>query len=443
MAWLILCETSELAVESARAAQTIGLSVEPQITNRWFQDARQELSRNNPIAIALIQPPSVELSVELSHIARSNKVDIAIAILERSVPNDSFLDVCSDLGIIGVTEIPPLIAAIAFLESDIISPWCASARSLSVVDRTRLRPVLVSGTRASGQLSSEKDGLIAWSSESKPAPVLLGETRDVAMAIAALHAADRTTPHVVSSVEGVERQAVLDVIFGPPRALSDPASKAALQPYGIPLPTEELCSSASRTAAEANRIGYPVRVALASPDLRIWDHPDLVVDGVDNAARVREVFGLLMGLAKSLSPNSRLLGVTVAAANEAAALLRVRAKPLPHKRAAIEIGFADPHGKASGDSTMSILPAPMASVERALARLKGRDLIFSGSKVQSRENVESIGDTLQRVAAFVNDHSEEIVSVELLPVALLIGGGIEVREACVTVGEAFQRSMEA
>ena len=108
MAWLILCETSELAVESARAAQTIGLSVEPLITDRWFQDARKELSRNNAIAIALVQPPSIEQAVELSHVARSNKLDVAIAILERSAHNDRFLDVCSDLGIIGVTEISPL-----------------------------------------------------------------------------------------------------------------------------------------------------------------------------------------------------------------------------------------------------------------------------------------------------------------------------------------------
>ncbi|MBN1655533.1 MAG: acetate--CoA ligase family protein [Deltaproteobacteria bacterium] len=442
MVWQILSENSELVIECAHAAQAIGLSVEPKITDRWFNDTLHQLTLNNPIAIALVQPPSLEQIVEISYLARSNRLDIVIAVLEGAPNARKTLDVASDLGIIGVSEIPPLVAAIALLDAHALSPWNASVRLLPPGDRARLRPALTQATKGNGQLTREKEGQLAWSIDAKSPRILLGEARDAAVAIAALRAVYSTTSEVISSVEGVDRQAVLDVIFGPPRALSDPASKAALQPYGIATPVEELCSSASRSAAEASRIGFPVRISLASPDLRIWDHPDLVVDAVDNAARVREVFGLLTGLARSRSPESRLLGVTVAVSNEAAALLHVCARPLPRNRVSVEIGFADPHGKASRDSTITVLPSPMATVARAVERLKGCDLILSGSKTQRLENLESLGDTLQRVAAFVNDHANQIVQVELLPVALLVGGGIEVREACVTVGEAFQRSME-
>jgi hypothetical protein len=443
MVWQILSENSELAVECVRVAQTIDLKIEPKITDQWFDDALHELTLNNSVAIALIEPPTLEEGVELSHLARSAKLKLVLAVLDRTLKTQKILDVFADLGIVGVSEIPILVAAIALLEAGAASPWSASARSLPSIDRARLCSVLLSSSRVHGHLTRENDGLLAWSSDAKSRPFLLGETRDAAAAIAALRLADLAAPDVVSSVEGVDQQAVLDVIFGPPRALSDPASKAALQPYGIATPIEELCSSASRAAAEASRIGYPVRISLTSPDLRIWEHPDLVVDSVDNAARVREVFGLLMKLAKSHLPEGRLLGVTVAAANEVVALLHVCARPLPHNRVSVEIGFADPHGKASRDSTITVLPAPMTQVERVLERLKGYELICMGSKTQRRENLESVGDTLQRVAAFINDHGEEIVQVELLPVALLVGGGIEVREACITVGEAFQRSMEA
>jgi hypothetical protein len=47
-----------------------------------------------------------------------------------------------------------------------------------------------------------------------------------------------------------------------------------------------------------------------------------------------------------------------------------------------------------------------------------------------------------RVAALVNDRRQEIDRVELLPLALLLGGGVEVREACVTVNDAFERSLQ-
>ena len=69
----------------------------------------------------------------------------------------------------------------------------------------------------------------------------------------------------------------------------------------------------NRAASEAARIGFPVRIALASPDLRVWDHPDLAVDGVDNAARVRDVYRQIMGMANERQPEAHLLGVHVTA----------------------------------------------------------------------------------------------------------------------------------
>jgi acetyltransferase len=272
----------------------------------------------------------------------------------------------------------------------------------------------------------------------------------VAEALAALRGTQRVVPTMISSVDGVDPRVVLDVIFGPRRALSDPASKAALEPYGIPLPNEELCASPSRAASEASRLGYPVRISLASPDLRIWDHPDLSVDMVDNAARVRDTFRQLMAAAETRirdakGPQSgaenRLLGVMVTATSEAVALLGIRATPLPHSRVAMEIGFADPHGRAASDMTFAVLPAEPISLEHSLRRLLGSSLIFDANPAQRRARVDAISDVLLRLAAFVNDRREEIESVEVRPLALLLDGGAEVREACVAVSDSFERSL--
>jgi acetyltransferase len=280
----------------------------------------------------------------------------------------------------------------------------------------------------------------------------VGRARDLALALAALRDTDRDTPRIESSVDGVDARVVLDVLFGPRRSLSDPASKAALLPYGVPFPVEELCASASRAAAEASRIGFPVRISLTSPDLRVWDHPDLAVDMVDNAARVRDTFRQLMGLAKSrleqTVPNDarapeRLLGVMVTATSEAAALLGVRAWPLPRSRVAMEVGFADPHGAAAGDRTLTVLPAPQSAIDRALRRLQGGDLLFAGSAAQRRARLDAVGDVLLRLSAFVHDRRDQVDAVELRPLALLLDGSAEVREACVSVSDAFERSLAA
>jgi hypothetical protein len=57
--------------------------------------------------------------------------------------------------------------------------------------------------------------------------------------------------------------------------------------------------------------------------------------------------------------------------------------------------------------------------------------------------VNAIGDVLMRLAAFVHQWRREIESVEVNPLASLVGGQLEVREACVTVGDAFSRSLNA
>jgi hypothetical protein len=321
-------------------------------------------------------------------------------------------------------------------------------RALGPADRARLKPVLSSArsSASAGHLSSLPTARIGWAATQDADARPLGEPWETAEALLALRRRERQRSEVQSSVE-VDARAVLDVIFGPRRALSDPASKAALAPYGIPLPVEELCSSPSRAAAEAARIGYPVRISLASPELRVWDHPDLCVDMVDNAPRVRDTFRQLWAAAHHRLGNPpgvddrRVLGVMITATSEASALLGVRATPLPQARVAAEIGFADPHGRASGDTTTTILPAEAGAIERCLQRLAGNALLLSAAPALRKARVEAIADVLLRLAAFVNDRRREIEAVEVRPLAVLLDGSVEVREACIAVGDYFERSL--
>jgi hypothetical protein len=128
----------------------------------------------------------------------------------------------------------------------------------------------------------------------------------------------------------------------------------------------------------------------------------------------------------------------VTATSDARALLGVEAWPLARGRVAMEIGFADPHGRAADDRTLLILPGPLSAVERGLRRLRGHSLVLEGSAAQRRLHLDAIGDVLLRLAAFVDDRRDEIESVELRPVALLLDGTVEVREACVQVSNAFE-----
>jgi hypothetical protein len=444
----IICESTGLAVECLQAGQVLGLAVETDVRADWLPAAVATLG-SAACAVALESALSLEQAVELGHAARSAKHPVFVASLAGGRQAEWLRRAALDLGVTALPEIEPLLSGLSLLSAGAARPWTASVRSLEGADKLRLEPALASGARHGGHISSGDRGLLTWAQDLASPACVVGKARDLAIALSALRDTDRDTPQVESSVD-VDPRAVLDVLFGPKRSLSDPASKAALLPYGIPVPIAELCASASRAAAEANRIGYPVRISLASPDLRVWDHPDLAFDMVDNAARVRDTFRQLMGLAKSrleqaaaTDPRAidRLLGVMVTATSEASALLGVRAWPLPRGRVGMELGFADPHGAAASDRTLAVLPAPLPAIERILRRLAGSELLFGGGPAQSKAHLDAIGDVLLRLSAFTHDRRDHVSSVELRPLALLLDGSVEVREACVSVSDAFERSL--
>ncbi|MCA9602161.1 MAG: acetate--CoA ligase family protein, partial [Myxococcales bacterium] len=263
-----------------------------------------------------------------------------------------------------------------------------------------------------------------------------------AEAIVAIHAAAGATGTPRPVYEAVDPARAAGILFGPPRALSGHASKAALGAYGVPTPAEELCASASRAAAEASRMGFPVRITLASPDLRLLEHPDLIVDGLDHATQVRDVFRQLVATAEARVAGARILGVTVSAATVPRATLRARLTPLTHGRVLVDIGFADPHGLASGDHTQTVFPTSVARFERVLGRLAGADLLVDGPAAVRRQTIDAIAQAVLRSSAFVADHADAITAVELDPLVVLADGSAEVRDACIEVSDAFERRLD-
>lgn len=432
--WSMFCDCPELAVDLSRDAARIGLSVRPEVHERPWEQATAACERDEPAAVVLEQALDPDLAVRLSDAARSSKRKIPVAVIESQA-----LGLLHDLGLPAVHETGPLVAVAALLGLETERPWAAATKDLPAVDRVRLGDSV--SHRSDGRFVRIGDGLIAHEGDDARS-VPIGLPRDVAAALRAMRASQDASRPKVPVVEGVEEDAVLDVILGPRRALSDPASKAALGPYDIPLPLQELCSTPSRAASEAARIGFPVRIALASPDLRLWDHPDLAVE-VFSAGQARDAFRQIMAVAKNRSADARLLGVTVSAATMARTLLRVRMKPLASGAVLAEIGFADPHGRASADHTETVLPATSKALERVLLRLRGSALLLTGTPKERSEAVSAIGDVLMRIAAFVHQWHDEIELVEVNPLAILVGGQLEVREACVTVGDAFSRSLQA
>ncbi len=431
---------AEIVVDAARAAERIGITLEPALADDALGAAAAAATAGaRVVGIAVDTAPSPGALLSLARKATLARSRIVLVCLGARNDARRTVDLASDLGIPALSDLRPFVGVLALAAGKAESPWNATLRGLRPAERERFER-LRRAERSSGRLARLDEGLLAW--ESGERTIAIGEPADAEAALAALMAAATGGAPGRAVIDGIDEKEVESVLFGPPRALSDPASKAALSPYGLPLPIEELCSSPSRAASEAARIGFPVKISLASPDLRLWDHPDLSVDGIDTAARVRDVFRQIMGVATERRPDARLLGVHVTATTSAAALLSVLAVPLEGGAACATIRFADPHGVAADDATTTILPASVERLEAVIGRLAGSPLVLGGPTAHRKAALDSIADVLLRLAAFLDRHGEEIVSVELRPLALLLGGNVEVREGCVTVGDVFVRRLD-
>ena len=427
VAWRIPCDAAELAVELAARAEPLGLAVVPYVTGDPVSEAIDLAAAGEATALVLAAAPTPDQLVALSRAGT-----IPLAMLEGPIALARELDLPAS------GDLEPLLATLALDGVD--RPWEASTRGLGSVDRVRLGSAGVGGSE---ELRWESAGDGDLTLHHPAGTTRVGHSRAAAEALDALRVSARATRPRMPTVEGVDPEAVLEVILGPPRSLSDPASKAALAAYDVPLPEEVLCTSPSRAASEAAQLGFPVRLALASPDLRLWDHPDLVADGVDNAARVRDVFRQMMALGATRADRSRLLGVTVSATTSARALMWIEASSLTEGLVRARLGFADPHGLAARDATELVLPCDEARVERALRRLRGHPLLLGDAASIRREVVGQLTDLLLRVAAFVDEWRAEVEAVRIQPLAVLLSGAMEARDVCVEVGDAFSRSLRS
>lgn len=427
----ILCDEAELAIECAQLSELLGLAVEPQLIAAGNQT-------DGNAVYAFAHPPKIE---RLMQIASEQAL---VAMLTEDESAGVTVGLARDLGVAAVTELRPLMAMIALRTAGAERPWAAELKHLHAVDRIRLG-ALRRLRQQGGGLFESKDGQLIWRSEAKKKGVRLGDARDVLSAVRALHDAGAARAAQMGSFASPlgedSARSIREALFGPARLLSDPASKAILTKAGVPCPEEHLCTSASRAASEASRVGYPCALSLASPDLRGWDYPELRNVTISSAAAAKTAFEQLRASASSIDPSARIVGVSVAPTMLTQAELRIALRPFDDGRALAEIGFADPHGLASRDTTHTVLPVGTERAERILMRLRGHALLLPQARDARRHVIAGLSEVLERTARLLTTFPDALRCIRLEPLRLLRSGDWLVGEASVEVSDVYERQL--
>ncbi len=428
----ILCDEAELALECRRLSQLLSLSIEPALLHA-------NNSEGDVLAYAFAHPPKIEQLLKIA------SQDALVAMLTEDEVTGATVGLARDIGIATVTEVRPLLAMMALRLHGAERPWAADLKKLHEVDRVRLGALRRLRQQGGGEFESN-DGVVLWRSGPKRRATRLGDARDVLAAVRALHDAGAARAALPRSPlqpleEGVAAS-IRDALFGPARLLSDPAAKSILDKAQVPCPEEHLCTSASRAASEASRIGYPCALSLASPDLRGWDYPELRDVVVSSAAAAKTAFAQLRASAEGIEPEARIVGVTVSPTMLTQAELRIVLRSFSKDRAVAQIGFADPHGLASQDLTHTVLPVGPERVERILMRLRGHALLLPQARDARRHVVGGLTEVLTRTARLLASFPDSIRAIRFEPLRLLLSGDWMVSEASVEVSDYYEQQLK-
>lgn len=165
-----------------------------------------------------------------------------------------------------------------------------------------------------------------------------------------------------------------EVLAGAGMALSEHESKVVLRAAGLCVTRQAVATSASAAAAFAERIGFPVALKVASPDLRRKEDIGAVALALPNASAVRRAYGTVLRAVETAAPTARVDGVIVAEMVAPGLDLRVRVRRLFEGTLGVRVDLVS--GPVSSAPVFDLLPldwqGALLLAERVLTGTEGR-----------------------------------------------------------------------
>lgn len=220
-------------------------------------------------------------------------------------------------------------------------------------------------------------------------------------------------------------------------------SARLLRHFGIAIDHEELAVSLEEGMAAAGRIGYPVALKAASPDIAHKTETGLVKlnlrTGAEFAAAWRELEGILalhhadarregmlvQGMVRSAGGKSGDVVETIVGVNRDGGF-----------GSAVMVGLGGVFVELLRDVSLELAPLSPEGARAMIGRLKAAKLL-TGFRGRAASDVEALSDVLVRVAAMCCALGDRLVSLDLNPVMVLPEGeGVRIVDIVMQVAPA-------
>jgi acetyltransferase len=187
-----------------------------------------------------------------------------------------------------------------------------------------------------------------------------------------------------------------------------------MQAYGLRIPQSEVADTPEHAIEIAGKIGYPVVLKIASPDILHKTDVGGVKVGLQNAEAVRDAFELMVYRAQRYVPEARIWGCLVQEMAPSGGLeVLVGMNRDPQFGPLVTFGLGGIYVETLKDVTFRVAPFSREEAEQMIGEIRAHALL-DGVRGKPAMDKGAIVDTLLRVGQLVQDFPD-IVELDINP----------------------------
>ena len=202
--------------------------------------------------------------------------------------------------------------------------------------------------------------------------------------------------------------------------LLEEEGQEVLKAYGLPLPKSALAKNESEAVKIAKKIGYPVVMKIASPQIIHKSDAGGVKVNLTNDSEVKDAFKTIVKNAKKYNKKAEIKGVLIVEMVKGGKELIIGSKLEPGFGPVIMLGMGGIYVEVLKDVTFKLAPVTDKEADDMISSIKTQKLL-QGVRGEKPSDIAKLSECIQRLSQLVSDF-KEIKELDMNPVLVMEKG---------------------
>ena len=202
--------------------------------------------------------------------------------------------------------------------------------------------------------------------------------------------------------------------------LLEEEGQEVLRAYGLPLPKSTLAKNENEAVKAAKKIGYPVVMKIASPQIIHKSDAGGVKVNLTNDAEIKNAFKEIIKNAKKYNKKAEIKGVLIVEMVKGGKEMIIGSKQEPGMGPVIMLGMGGIYVEVLKDVTFRLAPVTNKEADEMISEIKMQK-ILEGVRGEKPSDKAKLSECIQRLSQLVSDFPE-IKELDMNPVLVLEKG---------------------